>query len=88
MDNTAQVQSFVEDAREILTISPVPSLPPNSESRSWKMSLYKPSSVKLAKLANRNDLFQNNSDFELLTKALKYTFFFFYYKENWPGNNE
>ena len=43
------------------------------------MSLYKPSSVKLAKLANRNDLFQNNSDFELLTKALKYTFFFFFF---------
>lgn len=36
----------------------------------------------VAKLANRNDqLFQNNSDFELLTKALKNTFFFFTIKK-------
>lgn len=33
----------------------------------------------LAELAKQTDqLFQNNSDFELLTKALKYYFFFFF----------
>lgn len=66
MGNRAQVQSFAEDA--------VPRSP-----TTFRFTLMKDVIIQTSckPVANRTDqLFQNNNDFELLTKALKYTFFF------------